>query len=151
MSEEITKRAFIGDAVNLVDDQAKAVDSKQSIVTNLRATTQGPSELISLNIDVLNNYVSFNIIETDEGGIIQYNSTYYYPKKASYFRKIYSLITDPKGGTIYGVSAVHIFNEMSNRKTVITNDQMTEAKISIQGVVATAITLETFLTKNTAL
>ena len=53
MSEETTKRAFIGDAVNLVDNEAIAVDSKQSIVTNLRATTQGPSELVSLNLGSL--------------------------------------------------------------------------------------------------
>tara|TARA_R110002153_G_scaffold7_2_gene61 strand:- start:895 stop:1350 length:456 start_codon:yes stop_codon:yes gene_type:complete len=151
MSEETTKRAFIGDAVNLVDNEAIAVDSKQSIVTNLRATTQGPSELVSLNLGVENNYVSFTIIESDADGKGFYNSTYYYPKKASYFRKIYSLITDPKGGTIYGVSAVHIFNQMSNRKTVITNDQLTEAKISIQGEVTTALILENFLTKYTAL
>lgn len=151
MSDQTIKTAFIGDAVNLVDYESKAVDSKQSIVTNLTATTGGPSELISLNLDLDNNYIKFELIETDEAGVIQYNSNYYYPKKGSHFRKIYSLITDPKGGTIYGVSALHIFNQMSNRKTVITTDQLTEAKISIQGVVTTAPTLETFLTKNTAL
>lgn len=144
MSEEITKTAFIGDAVNLVDYQARALDSKQSIITNLKATTGGPSELLSLNLEIVDNYIKFELIETDADGVTQYNSSYYYPKKSSHFRKVYSLITDPKGGTTYDVSAVHIFNQMSNRKTVITTDQLTEAKISIQGVVASGPTLETF-------
>lgn len=147
---EITK-TFIGDAVNLADAEAIARDSKQSIVTNLTATTEGPSELLSLNLDIVDNYIKFELLETDEGGKTQYNSSYFYPKKYSYFRKIYTLITDPKGGTIYDVSAVHIYNQWSNRKTVITTDQIANAKISLQGVVTTALGLETFLAKNSAL
>ncbi len=150
MSEEL-KTAFIGDAVNLVDYEASAVNSKQSIVTNLRATTVGPSELISLNIEVVDNYIKFSLIETDADGVLQFNSSYYYPSKYTYFRKIYTLTTDPKGGTIYDVSAVHILNKWSNTKTVITSDEFNEAKISLQGIVTNAPGLEAFLTKNTAI
>lgn len=151
MSEETTKTVFIADAVNLVESEAIAVDSKQSIVTNLTATTGGPSELLSLNLDLVDSYLKFELVETDEAGVIQYNSSYFYPKKASYLRKIYSLTTDPKGGTTYGVTAVHICNQWNNRKTVITTDQLAENKISIQGVLGTATSLEAFLTKNTAI
>ena len=148
MSE--TKR-FISDTLNLAQTEVTGnFDSKTAIESNLRSTASTSQlDRLTLNAPSSVNYIEFTIVEQNDAGAL-YTSMYYYPKKHTYLRVVNTLVETPKG-TTNEISAVHIINTLSNRKTVISSSDIGTGKIFLDTKGANVNDLIQFLLLNTAI